>query len=249
MLLKLVLRRDIGVLAGLVGAGRTGTRSGWGRAAHGLRGLGAAAAVCGAAFLATLPVPAMGASAPAQAQLQTFVDTVQSATGQFQQDHAGEGTGQQRSQSGTFAFQRPGKFRWQVTKPYAQLIVSDGQHVFQYDPDLDQVTERNASQAVGASPAALLFGSGSLDKAFTLLALPDRDGLQWLRATPKTTGAGFAHVDIGFSGGMPARLELLDAFGKTTRITLSDLQPNPRIPASQFQFTVPQGAALVKMNE
>jgi len=208
--------------------------------------------VClGGLLLAVLLVcaPRLSVAASAQSQLQSFVDKVHSATGQFEQNRSGDGAGGQRAQSGTFAFQRPGKFRWQVTKPYAQLIVSDGRHVYQYDPDLDQVTERNASQAVGASPAALLFGSGSLGDAFTVKDLPDRDGLQWLRATPKTADAGFAHVDIGFSGGLPARLELLDAFGQTTRIVLSQLKTNPEIPADQFQFVVPKGAALVKMNE
>lgn len=208
--------------------------------------------VCaGATLLAMLFValPQRSFAASAQQQLQSFVDTIHSATGQFQQDRSGDGAGGQRSQSGTFAFQRPGKFRWQVTKPYAQLIVSDGRHVYQYDPDLDQVTERTASQAVGASPAALLFGSGSLSDAFTLTSQPDHDNLQWLRATPKTSNAGFTHVDIGFSGGIPVRLELLDAFGQTTRITLSQMVTNPTIAADQFQFTPPKGAALVKMNE
>lgn len=207
-----------------------------------------AALALAATALLMAPLPSV-AAATAGAQLQSFVDKVQSATGQFQQDRSGDGAGARRSQSGTFAFQRPGKFRWQVTKPYAQLIVSDGRHVYQYDPDLDQVTERNASQAVGASPAALLFGSGSLGDAFALQDQPDRDGLQWLRATPKNADAGFSHVDIGFSAGLPVRLELLDAFGQTTRIVLSQMKTNPAIAADQFQFSVPKGAALVKMNE
>ncbi len=204
---------------------------------------------CVAMLLLALPGLAGAATTPgAQAQLQSFVDRVQSATGHFQQAVTGVEGAAQRVQSGDFAFQRPGKFRWQVRQPYAQLIVSDGEHVYQYDPDLDQVTERRADQAVGASPAALLFGSGSLDKAFDLQAQPPHDGLQWLRATPKTPEAGFVHVDIGFIDGLPRRLDLLDAFGQTSRITFSDLKANPQIPAAQFRFTVPQGADLVKMN-
>ncbi|WP_066453959.1 outer membrane lipoprotein chaperone LolA [Castellaniella caeni] len=183
----------------------------------------------------------------AQLQLESFIQKVQSATGQFQQEQAGK-DGVKRAQSGTFAFQRPGKFRWQVVKPYAQLIVSDGQRVYQYDPDLEQVTERKAGQAIGASPAALLFGSGSLDDAFKLQAQEDHDGLQWLRAVPKSPDAGFVHVDIGFSDGLPRQLVLLDAFGQTSRIQFAELKANPGIAASQFQFSVPKGAALVKMN-
>lgn len=183
----------------------------------------------------------------AQVQLQAFVEQVKSATGQFSQEQS-SADGAKRTQTGDFAFQRPGKFRWQVLKPYAQLIVSDGQHVYQYDPDLDQVTERQAGQAIGASPAALLFGAGTLDDAFDLQPRPDRDGLQWLRAVPKTPDAGFTYVDIGFFDGLPERLELLDAFGLTSRIRFTGLKANPAVVAATFQFQVPEGADLVKMH-
>ncbi|MGB3275022.1 MAG: outer membrane lipoprotein chaperone LolA [Castellaniella sp.] len=208
------------------------------------RVLAAAIVWCG---LAGLPGFSWAAE-PAQAQLQAFVSKVKSATGQFSQERTDGKGAAQKPQSGAFAFQRPGKFRWEVRAPYEQLIVSDGQHVYQYDPDLEQVTERRASQAVGASPAALLFGSGSLDEAFNLQPQPDRDGLQWLRAVPKTPDAGFVHADIGFSGGLPRRLELLDAFAQVSRIVFTDLKANPDIPAGQFKFTVPKGADLVKMD-
>ncbi|MFV0283000.1 MAG: outer membrane lipoprotein chaperone LolA [Castellaniella sp.] len=183
----------------------------------------------------------------AQVQLQSFVSRVHAAIGQFSQERTDARGLAQKPQSGSFAFQRPGKFRWDVRAPYQQLIVSDGSRVYQYDPDLAQVTERRASQAVGASPAALLFGSGSLDDAFDLQPRPDRDGLQWLRAVPKTPDAGFVHVDIAFSDGLPRQLELLDAFGQISRIVFTGLKSNPEIPAGQFRFTVPKGADLVKM--
>ncbi len=188
------------------------------------------------------------AADPARTQLRSFVEKVKSATGQFSQERTDAQGAAQKPQSGAFAFERPGKFRWEVRAPYAQLIVSDGQHVYQYDPDLEQVTERRANQAVGASPAALLFGSGSLDDAFDLQPRPDRDGLQWLRAVPRTPDAGFVHADIGFSDGLPRRLELLDAFGQVSRIVFTGMKANPDIPAGQFRFTVPQGADLVKMD-
>ncbi len=201
---------------------------------------------CAAMLLACLPGLALAADA--RAQLQSFVDRVQSATGQFSQERTDAKGAAQKPQSGAFAFQRPGKFRWEVRAPYEQLIVSDGQHVYQYDPDLEQVTERRASQAVGASPAALLFGSGSLGDAFDLQTMPDRDGLQWLRAVPKTPDAGFVHADIAFSDGLPRRLELLDAFGQVSRIVFTGLKANPDISSGQFRFTVPDGADLVKMD-
>lgn len=191
--------------------------------------------------------PALALANGAQDQLKAFVAKVQSATGSFTQSTVGAQGRTQPAQSGNFAFQRPGKFKWAVARPYEQLVISDGHQVYQYDPDLAQVTERKVDQAIGTSPAAILFGSGNLEQAFNVSALPDRDGLQWLRAKPRNADAGFSQVDIGMKGDLPARVELLDAFGQTTRVELSNIQANPGIPASEFQFTAPKGVDVVKM--
>lgn len=192
-------------------------------------------------------VPMAGFAADAPTQLNSFVTNVASASGDFTQQTTGGQAQSRPEQSGQFSFQRPGKFRWHVEKPYEQLIVSDGQNVLQYDPDLAQVTQRTVDQSIGASPAAILFGSGSLDESFNVQPLPDEDGLQWLRATPRGPDAGFTHVDIGLRNELPARLLLLDAFGQTTRIDLFNIQTNPQLPASQFKFTPPDDVDVVRM--
>lgn len=183
----------------------------------------------------------------ARTQLQRFVSDVRSASGTFTQQVT-DAQGQQRApQSGEFSFRRPGQFRWHTQKPYEQLVISDGKVLRQYDPDLAQVTERPVDQSIGASPAAILFGSGSLEESFELSSLPPRDDLLWLRARPRGGDAGFAHVDIGFAEGMPRRLELLDAFGQTTRIGLADISANPVLPADAFTFEAPPDVDVVKM--
>lgn len=209
-----------------------------------LRGtrFGLAALLASAALL-----PGVSLAADAQAQLRAFVDTVQTATGNFTQSTVGAQGRTQPAQSGTFAFQRPGKFRWAVKQPYEQLIVSDGKQVYQYDPDLAQVTERKVDQAIGTSPAAILFGSGNLEQAFNVTPMPDRDGMQWLRAKPRNADAGFSQVDIGLKNNLPARVELLDSFGQTTRVELSGIQSNATISADTFAFTAPKGVDVVKM--
>lgn len=198
-----------------------------------------------AVMLSFACAPAM--SADAQAQLEEFASKVQSATGKFTQQVADD-RGQLRApQQGEFAFKRPGQFRWETLQPYEQLVVSDGKLLRQYDPDLAQVTERSVSDSIGASPAAILFGSGKLEEAFELASLPNRDNLSWLRAKPRDGGAGFAHVDIGFSEGMPRQLELLDSFGQTTRITLAEILANPDLPADTFDFKAPADVDVVRM--
>jgi len=205
----------------------------------------AALGLAGILLLAGAAAPALAADA--RAQLQQFVAEVQSATGRFTQQVADDLGQQRQAQQGEFAFQRPGRFRWHTLQPYEQLVVSDGKLLRQYDPDLAQVTERPVDQSIGASPAAILFGSGSLEDAFELSDQGERDGLAWLRAKPRSGDAGFVHVDIGFSQGLPRRLELLDAFGQTTRIGLSDIVANPSLSAEAFAFDVPADVDVVRM--
>lgn len=186
-------------------------------------------------------------AADAKSQLQRFVTGVQSATGSFTQQVV-DAQGQARqAQQGEFAFQRPGRFSWHTQQPYEQWVVSDGKLLRQYDPDLAQVTERPVDQSIGASPAAILFGSGSLEQAFEITPQADRDGLSWLRATPRSGDAGFVHVDIGFAQDLPRRLELLDAFGQTTRIGLADITANPDLPADTFILVLPADVDVVQV--
>ena len=198
-----------------------------------------------AALMAASPLMAWSAEAPEQ--LEQFIARVQSATGDFTQQRIDEKGQGKPAQSGQFSFKRPGQFKWAVKKPYEQLIISDGKQVYQYDPDLAQVTEREVDQSIGASPAAILFGSGSLGDAFNISSLPGKDGMEWLRAEPRSADAGFTHVDIGFQNAMPVRLELLDSFGQTTRIDLSNIAANPSLDAGEFSFTPPAGVDVVKM--
>ncbi|MEB3095829.1 outer membrane lipoprotein chaperone LolA [Achromobacter sp. D10] len=200
-----------------------------------------------AAVAALSLAPAMVFAASAQEQLRAFVATVTSATGSFSQYTVNNQGGTQPAQTGVFSFQRPGKFKWAVQKPYEQLVVSDGRQVFQFDPDLAQVTERKVDAAIGTSPAAILFGSGSLEQSFDVSALPSKDGIDWLRAKPRTADAGFSRVDIGMKDNLPVRVELLDSFGQTTRVDLSGIAANPQLPAKEFQFVAPKGVDVVKM--
>lgn len=208
------------------------------------RGLAATLALCVVPALA--PVSAM-AAASAQEQLRAFVSTVTAATGSFSQYTVNTQGRTQPAQTGVFSFQRPGKFKWAVQKPYEQLVISDGKQVFQFDPDLAQVTERKVDAAIGTSPAAILFGSGSLEQSFVVTALPSKDGIDWLRAKPRTADAGFSRVDIGMKDNLPVRVELLDSFGQTTRVDLSGIVPNPKLGEGEFRFVAPKGVDVVKM--
>ena len=154
-----------------------------------------------------------------------------------------------KTSSGTFEFQRPGRFRFAYSKPFAQTIVADGKTLWLYDADLNQVTQRAQSQALGTTPAALLASAPDLQalrKDFTLESAPDQDGLQWVLATPKTKDGQLKSVRVGFQGEQLAALDILDSFGQRSLIRFSNVQSSASLPASTFEFKPPQGADVVR---
>jgi outer membrane lipoprotein carrier protein len=179
-------------------------------------------------------------------QLREFASSTRSARGEFTQQQLLSGGRTGQTASGTFAFSRPGKFRWEVSKPYEQLVVTDGERVHFYDKDLRQVTVRKMSESVGATPAAILFGSNDLEASFTLTEGGSADGLEWLDAVPKSRDAGFDRIRIGFKGGLPEAMEVRDAFGQTNRFQFKAIQRNPSLDAGAFRFTAPKGVDVVQ---
>ncbi|AKJ28070.1 outer membrane lipoprotein chaperone LolA [Caldimonas brevitalea] len=190
----------------------------------------------------------LGAAAPAWADavdtLKGFVQDVKSGRASFTQTVTSPDGAKKRTTQGDFEFVRPGRFRFEYAKPFAQLIVADGQRVWLYDPDLNQVSVRPMNQALGATPAALLAG-GALEKDFDLKALPDRDGLQWAEAKPKQKDSQFQSVRVGFRGKDLAAVEILDAFGQKSLLSFSKVEANAAPAPDKFKFTPPPGADVL----
>lgn len=154
-----------------------------------------------------------------------------------------------KTSSGSFAFQRPGRFKFVYQKPFEQTIVADGQTLWLYDVDLNQVTQRPQAQALGSTPAALLASAPDLSAIraeFTLEPAPDQDGLQWVLARPKAKDGQLQSVRVGFAGEQLAALDIVDSFGLRSLIRFNGMQANAALPASSFQFKPPAGADVVK---
>ena len=196
---------------------------------------------------------AFAAHASGLETLENFVKSAHSGRAEFTQVvTAPGGDGQaarSKTSSGTFEFLRPNRFRFDYRKPFEQTIVADGQTLWLYDADLNQVTARKQAQALGSTPAALVAASpdvNSLRKDFNLEAVADKDGLQWVQATPKTKDGQLTLVKIGFRGNDLAQLEILDSFGQRSLITFTRMELNGNVPADKFQFKPPKGADVVK---
>ena len=154
-----------------------------------------------------------------------------------------------KQSSGSFAFQRPGRFKFVYQKPFEQTIVADGKTLWLYDADLNQVTQRAQEKALGSTPAALLASApdlAALRAEFTLENAPDEGGLQWVLARPKAKDGQLASVRVGFAGQELAALEILDSFGQRSLIRFTGMQLNPALPAEAFQFQPPTGADVLR---
>jgi outer membrane lipoprotein carrier protein len=178
-------------------------------------------------------------------RFKTFVRDTKSARAEFVQqvrDRSGKVT---QESNGSFVFQRPGLFRWVYAKPVDQVIVGDGERVWIHDRDLNQVTVRKLSRALGSTPAALLAGSADIEKAFELSDAGAKDGLEWLEAKPREREAGFERVRMGFDAQGLRAMELADHFGQTTLLRFSHLQRNPKVDKSEFRFQPPKDADVL----
>ena len=174
-------------------------------------------------------------------QLNSYLAAAHAARGEFTQTVAARAGRKPQQSSGSFAFERPGKFRWAYEKPYAQLLVSDGEKFWSYDQDLNQVTVKKIGLALSATPAALLAGE-SLDKNFVLKDDGASDGVEFVAATPKAQDATFERIRIGLVNNKPREMEIHDNFGQVTLLRFTRFTSNPDLSAGLFRFVPPKGA-------
>jgi outer membrane lipoprotein carrier protein len=175
-----------------------------------------------------------------------FNSSSKTATGRFEQQVFDRGGKAVERASGTFAFQRPGRFRWTYEKPHKQLLVGDGSKLWIHDPDLNQVTVKRIDQAMSSTPAALLAGKDDITTLFTLRDAGAADGLNWVEATPKAQDTGFEKVRLGLQGKTLAAMELYDSLGGHTMLRFSDIKSNAAVSAESFRFTPPKGADVLE---
>jgi outer membrane lipoprotein carrier protein len=196
---------------------------------------------------------ALAAHAGPIESLENFIKTAKSGRADFTQVITAPGrdgqAGKTRTSNGTFEFQRPDRFRFVYRKPFEQTIVADGQTLWLHDIGLNQVTSRKQAQVLGTTPAALIAASpdlATLKRDFELVAMPDKDGMQWVQATPKVKEGQLTSMKVGFRGNDLAALDILDSFGQRSVLTFNGMQLNAGVSADAFRFQAPQGADVVR---
>jgi outer membrane lipoprotein carrier protein len=203
--------------------------------------------------MCSLVLSAALANASGLDSLEAFVKTAKTGRAEFTQvvtAPAKEGqAARSKSSSGTFEFSRPSRFKFNYRKPFEQTIVADGQTLWLFDVDLNQVTSRKQSSVLASSPAALIASAAdikALQADFTLSAAPDKDGLEWVLASPKAKDGMLQAVRVGFKGADLAALEIVDSFGQRSVMSFNGLRVNTPLEPATFLFKPPVGADLIQ---
>ena len=192
----------------------------------------------------SLGLPAI-ARADALDTLKAFVRDVKTGRAAFTQTVTSPDGAKKKTSSGRFEFARPDRFRFDYLKPFEQLIVCDGQSVWIFDADLNQASRRNYTDALGATPAALLAGA-DLTRDFDLVTLASKDGLDWVQATPKARDGAFQSMRIGFRGRQLMAVEITDSFSQRSLLQFTQFAANVDLAPQGFKFVVPSGVEVIE---
>ena len=180
-----------------------------------------------------------------EALVNAFVTDVVTFSGDFEQSLIDPDGRLLETTSGMLEIQRPARFRWVYEKPYEQWLVADGNNIWSYDVDLEQVTVKPQADALANTPALLLGGSGQAMDQFEHGGSFVEGGLTWVRLLPVDTDSGFRRVELGFEEGRLSRMVFLDNLEQTTVVALKNVVVNEPIDAARFEFAVPDDVDVV----
>ena len=150
-----------------------------------------------------------------------------------------------QSSQGHMWINRPGRFRWDYETPYRQQLVADGERLWSYDEDLEQVTVQPAAEVLTATPAVLLSGDKPLESLFSIEETSATAGEQRVTLIPKSDDSNITQLHVHFSGKLLTRIDAEDSFGNTTLFSFTRLERNPELDEKLFTFTPPAGADVI----
>ncbi len=178
-------------------------------------------------------------------RLDKYFAEVNSFQGQFIQIVYDENGEVIQEAKGDVALDKPGKFRWQYTQPYPQLILADGEYLWIYDEELLQASAKPIDTALGNAPIMLLTNIRPLGDDFEIKDAGGKEGLNWVELTPLVQDTEFHKILIGLDDLGVKKMELQDHFSQKTVIEFTNLKTNVTLPPNQFKFIAAEGVDVV----
>jgi len=198
------------------------------------------------AALAVAAIPAYADDEAAVQKLTQLLNQAQTITARFSQLTLDGGGTQLQETAGELALKRPGLFRWHTDEPQEQLLVSNGEKVWLYDPDLQQVTIQKLDQRLTHTPALLLSGDVSEIRQNFAISFKEAGDVVDFTLKPKANDTLFDSLRLSFRKGVINDMQLIDSVGQRTNILFLSVKMNPVVDAKQFTFEVPAGADVIQ---
>ena len=187
----------------------------------------------------------LGHAAEAVNMLEVFLDSTQTISAKFQQKLL-DARGELLQQSaGTFTLKRPGKFSWDYIVPYPRKIISNGNKIWIYDEELEQVSVKKYSQMLAGSPVILLDQKKDLNDDFKVKDNGFKNNQYWVILTPKSSDKEFKKIEVGMAKNAMQTMRLYDGFDQVTIIEFDNLKQNVKLDDKLFHFDPPAGTDVV----
>ncbi|WP_420553813.1 outer membrane lipoprotein chaperone LolA [Neptuniibacter marinus] len=179
-------------------------------------------------------------------KLTKLLTGYESFSAQFQQVTISDNGREAQKTEGSVLLSKPNRFRWETLQPFPQEIVSDGQYIWIYDPDLEQVTQRSADIQQESAPALILNGQiGQLQKTYKIRMMEDTGAEQLFDLTPVSEQYSFSRIRLAFSDNLISEIMLEDSLGQRTSVVFSKQQINPEFEAESFFFRIPKDTDVI----
>ncbi|MFT5396277.1 MAG: outer membrane lipoprotein carrier protein [Gammaproteobacteria bacterium] len=178
--------------------------------------------------------------------LKVFLKEFETLQADFTQTLLSENGEQLEKTTGTLYLQQPGKFNWHYKEPYVQKIITNGEVLWIYDEDLEQLTIRTfESDMIERTPAAIILGNSKLEQHFIQVELGNIEGFNWVELTPRDLDAQYKNIRIGFDVKRLGMMIIADNLGQTTRIDFNDVSKNTKLAADLFNFEIPEDVDVI----
>ena len=188
----------------------------------------------------------LNVSANSDLNLSNILNQMNSLTGNFKQKVADQNGATLQEVSGQFFFKKPNLFKWDYLEPSKSQLISDGELLYLYDPDLKQVIISQLKKFGGVSPAMLLV-TNDIESLFEVTIIQDKKGVDWFRALPhEPEKANFKEVFISFVQKELKGMRIIDGFDNTTEIEFSRVSRNTEINEAIFLFNTPEDIDVIR---
>lgn len=177
--------------------------------------------------------------------LKNFLNNFNSLESNFVQSLINENDEVLEKSEGVLRLQQPGKFNWSYESPYTQKIISNGDVIWIFDEDLDQLTIRNIGDALDETPAGIILGNNNISEHFIQVNMGSIEGHDWIELTPKNIEAQYSNIRIGFNKAQLGMMIIQDSLGQTTRIDFVNVKKNTDLSSSDFEFKIPEGVDVI----